>query len=44
MLEDSVLAAECAYMVDVYGVGFLEFIYAEGRLPEEVCGFLGACP
>ena len=44
VLEDAVLSAECAYMVDVYGVDFLEFIYAEGRLPDEVCSFLGACP
>ena len=44
VLQDAVLAAECAYMVDVYGVDFLEFIYAEGRLPDEVCTFLGACP
>lgn len=44
LLQDPVLAAECAYMVTVYGVDFLEFIYAEGRLPEEVCTFLGACP
>merc|ERR1711884_512437 len=44
VLEDAVLSAECAYMVDVYGVDFLEFIYAEGRLPDEVCTFLGACP
>ena len=44
VLQDAVLSAECAYMVDVYGVDFLEFIYAEGRLPDEVCTFLGACP
>ena len=44
LLQDPVLAAECAYMTTVYGVDFLEFIYEEGRLPQEVCTFFGACP
>ena len=37
---DLVLAAECRYMPEVYGVDIMEFAYEGGNAPENVCGFL----
>ena len=43
LLQHPVLAAECSYMATIYVIDFLELIYEEGKLPEEVCTFFGAC-
>ena len=37
---DLVLAAECRYMPETYGVDIMEFAYEGGNAPENVCGFL----